>query len=377
MSVKKRPLVERQINQRLQAIYPSAKRMSLRTRLSAVNWRAIDWMARRRKSPPVVTSSYKKFFAEFASRARAVKKERKGKPVVVLVGGIAGAGKTTLTRRLKQVAENIYSNRKPTVETISLDSYFKPRHKYKVKKGGREREVSKIGVREIKPGVFRGGRVIDGEFDNPRASDLDRARAEIKALKEGKTIKTMQRDVSTGRMREVEIDGSKIDFLIIEGLYTLHAPLAKLGDINLGVQASLGQQFLVRSTRDIQKRKRKPTPTARKFAERAPYQKAFVIPTLKNADLVMDVEKSGIAPGGREFMVWLGKPKRGEEEAVFFDEIGLDHKRNKLEKTHKKAKKQAGNYQGGKRLRAPFRGPFSHSLKGPKFSCNSQQHFAS
>ena len=326
------------IEQRAHEIYPSAKKMRLRTRLYALRWRAYDRIAMRKKTPPVVASSYKEFFTKFAERARAAKAARGERPVVVMVGGIAGAGKTTLSNRLKFVTENLYPDKKPRVVVISLDSYFKPRHKYKVKKGGREIEVSKIGVREVKPGVFRGGKVIDGEFDNPKASDLKRATAEIRALKDGKKIRTMQRDVSTGKIREVEIDGSKIDFLIVEGLYTLHAPLAKLGDVNIGVQASLGQQFLVRSTRDIQKRKREPTPTARKFAERAPYQKAFVIPTLKNADLIIDVEKARVSPGTREFMVWLGKPRREPEEAVFLNEIGLDHMRNRWRKIVREGK---------------------------------------
>ncbi|GEM_PF-4980403 len=315
----------RELYQRPYKIYPSPKPMRAVTKARALGWRARNFLLPARAR--LVTSDYKNFYSHFARQAKMKIKEAQSerRPVIILVGGIAGAGKTTIAKRLDLIMKNLYPYEKLKGVQISLDSYFKPRAKVKVKRFGREREVSKIGVREVKPGVFKGGRVIDGEFDNPRASDLKRARSEISVLRSGGTIRTKQRDVSTGKMTAKKIDGSKLDFVIIEGLYSLHAPLAKLGDIRIGVQASLGQQFLVRSSRDIVKRKREPTEVARKFAERAPYQKRFVLPTLQNAEMVIDTETSGSPRDEKIFGKWLSEIKTTPEKQAFLGEIGLDH----------------------------------------------------
>ncbi len=310
-------------------IYPSPKPMKAITKARALGWRTRDFLSPMRAS--WAFSDYKSFYSKFASRAKTeIEKARaEHRPVIILVGGIAGAGKTTISKRLDLIMKNLYPNNKPKGVQISLDGYFKPRAKVKVKSFGREREVSRIGVRETKTGV-RGGRVIDGEFDNPQASDLKRARSEITTLRSGGTIKTKQRDVSTGEMQARSINGSKLDFVIVEGLYPLHAPLAKLGDIRIGVQSSLGQQFMVRSNRDISERKREPTEVARKFAERAPYQKRFVLPTLQNADMIIDTEASGSMTDKKIFDKWVLEIKDTPKKQAFLSEIGLDHFENSV-----------------------------------------------
>jgi uridine kinase len=325
------------LEERSRTVYPGAKKMMPSTRARGVAWRAKDRLAMLRKPAPEVFSDYRAFYRGLAPKLAEAHSRKGSGPVVIMVGGIAGGGKTTIAGRLALVAENLFPDRKANVKVVSLDSYFKPRANVKVKSFGRARQISRIGVIETKQGP-KGGRVIDGEFDNPRASDLKRAIEEISRLRQGGTIETSQRDVSTGQTSKKEIDGSKIDFIIVEGLYTLHSPLARLGDLRIGVQASLGQQFLVRASRDITARQREPTDVARKFAERAPYQRAFVVPTLGNADMVMDVEKAGLKPGSRDPAkaiqdeIWAMSVKESPMLDVFIEDIGLDHARNRWRK---------------------------------------------
>jgi uridine kinase len=337
----------KELAKRSDTIYPTAKRMRISTRARSLAWRTRDRLAMRRKSPPKVIDRYIDFYKYVIERAREERAAKKTPgPVVIIIGGIAGGGKTTLARGLQIATERLYPKKTMKTQAISLDSYFKPRANVKVKSFGRARQISRIGVIETKQGP-KGGRVIDGEFDNPIASDLKRAIQEIATLKAGGSITTKQRDVSTGQITTKTIDGSKLDFLIIEGQYTLHEPLAKLGDVKIGTQASLGQQFQVRGTRDIDERNRPPTDVARKFAERAPYQRSFVISTLGNAEIVMDVEKAneelGFKPrlGDRPPKIVAELITRGAGVRMddFIDFIGLDHKRNTWRKL---VKKEAG-----------------------------------
>ncbi|MCD6246910.1 MAG: HEAT repeat domain-containing protein [Candidatus Diapherotrites archaeon] len=281
----------RRIVEEASAKYKLGRKMPIKTRLFARAWRLRNYTASLKRHTPLKAKNVLEFYSYYLPAVRhALRKPRAG-PVVVAIGGIAGSGKTTLAKQLAEVTKRLHAGRELKVLTISLDSYFLPRAEVEIKdRHGRViRKERRIGVEQTPSGEFRGGRRIDGEFDNPKASDLRKAIADLENFKKGKKVTLRERDVVTGKISYRTIDPRKYDVIIVEGLFTLHAPLASKADVRIGLASTIGQQFLARSRRDIEERKRAPNGVATKFIERAPYQRAFVLPTLVNADILIDV----------------------------------------------------------------------------------------
>ena len=98
---------------------------------------------------------------EIITRALKVKVDRPGSPCFVLVGGAGAAGKTTFYKQLKAFIAEEKLGKKLKVQRIELDNYFFP--------------LEAIG-----------DRVVDGKYDNPRNSDLERGAKNIESLRKKK-----------------------------------------------------------------------------------------------------------------------------------------------------------------------------------------------
>ncbi|MEM4662847.1 MAG: hypothetical protein QXM75_02405 [Candidatus Diapherotrites archaeon] len=287
--------------------YPPLERIGFKTWLKRFLWRHAPAMKRPHTKYPIRTGDYKNFYRWVALRTAQELLKHKGKrPVIIMIGGVAGSGKSTIAERLGYMFYDIFEPIKPKIAVIPLDGYFKQREITKItnEKGEVIREISKIG-----------GKIIPGEFDNPEASDLKRAINDIKELRQGKSVTLIIRDVKTGKIN-TEVVPQGIDIIIVEGLYSLHKPFAELADMRIGILVPLGKQFLVRATRDISERQRDPTAVARKFASRVALQRDFVISdVVKNSDIILDrtIESPGInaeiwataVPGSAYYMKFL------------------------------------------------------------------------
>ncbi len=311
---KRRKLKRRRLEQRLDREYPAPEKLGFKTLLRRFLWKNLNKLGSLRRKPPTRTSDYKRFYQWVILKTAKKLLETGGKrPVVIMIGGIAGAGKTTLSDRLAYTFTEIFRPLGVRVATISLDGYFKPREKIPVvdkRTGEVVKVISKIG-----------GKVIPGEYDNPAASDLRRAKRDIEKIRSGQEVVLNLRDVKTGKFRKVRIPAG-VDIVIIEGLYTLHKPLAELGDIKIGLMASLGDQFKVRATRDIIERAREPTDVARKFVSREILQRDFVLPTLKNADIILD--RAAKPLGGIDLETWLLAVPGNPNFLKFLRELGIE-----------------------------------------------------
>ena len=177
----------RKIVEEASAKYKLGRKMPIKTRLFARAWRLRNYTASLKRHTPLKAKNVLAFYSYYLPAVRhALRKPRAG-PVVVAIGGIAGSGKTTLAKQLAEVTKRLHAGRELKVLTISLDSYFLPRAEVEIKdRHGRViRKERRIGVEQTPGGEFRGGRRIDGEFDNPKASDLRKAIADLENFKKG------------------------------------------------------------------------------------------------------------------------------------------------------------------------------------------------
>ncbi len=281
------------IKEEAKKLYAIGKKMPPKTRLYSKLWAMHNYFHAKRRHVPIRTGSLREFYGHYLTRLRYELKNRRFRPVIVSVGGVAGVGKTTTVKQIKAITERLHADKAVRVVTLSLDSYFRPRAPVKVRdKKGNIRYESRIGVKQLETGEFVGGKKIDGEFDNPSASDLKKAINDLRRIREGKPVLLEMRDVKTGRITTAALNPRDIDVLIVEGLFALHAPLAAKADITIGLEGTVGQQFEARGKRDVQERKRDVEGVARKFIERAPYQSAFVLPTLANAELILNAKEA-------------------------------------------------------------------------------------
>jgi uridine kinase len=250
----------------IEVLQPELQPMPEATRALVERWIAHELPGALRPRRILVTRRLRQLCRWALLRIISEAMEPRPGPVVVLLGGVAASGKSTLANRLSMLVDEALG-RGRTAAIISGDGYFRPR----VKKGNAS---------------FIDGREIDGEYDNPAATDFDRLLQDLHALRSGSAVTIRQRSVRDGQETEKYIDPRSTVVVIIEGLYVLHASVSQFGEVRIGVLTSAGNQMLTRVHRDIHDRGRSPTDVVNKL-KRDLYQRCFVIPTLKNAEAVL------------------------------------------------------------------------------------------
>lgn len=204
----------------------------------------------------------KEIVKEISNKIVERKKKKPVTPAIVLIGGGGAAGKTTFTKKLTVRLETVGEK----VGKLDLDNYFLPKE-------------------------LIGNRASDGKYDNPRNSDLQRAKHNIEAIKEGAEPKVPVHDRKEHKLSQQESDDKnkyiKDSVVIVEGLYTLCPMLYSLGDVTIYIDASPLDRAKGRVWRDINIRKRDERHVVEMLLGRETYHQTFVEPTQAVADFIV------------------------------------------------------------------------------------------
>ncbi|MBI5177212.1 hypothetical protein HY995_03960 [Candidatus Micrarchaeota archaeon] len=263
----------------LDKIQPTAQKMGIRTKMQAFKWRLspqIGWPSSR----TITTRSILNFYRYALLRVIESSMKPRTGPVIIAMGGVSRSGKSVVSKRLEIILNEVFGPKSALL--LSGDGYFKERRTVEKTRWGKAVEEDVIG-----------GKKIDGQFDNPAASDLKKLKRDMRTLGQGLPIKVALYDNDKKKyLPEQTINPNGLKVVIVEGLYSLHPSIARLADVRLGTIASLGRQFVNRYVEDIRgERKRPPIHVAKNFIERHPHQRAFVLPTLNNAEVLLHIGK--------------------------------------------------------------------------------------
>lgn len=178
--------------------------------------------------------------------------------LVIGIAGGSGSGKTTLTRKLVEKFGK-------DISVIKHDNYYKAHHEMSYE------ERTKLN------------------YDHPDSLDTDRMIADIKALKEGKTVQCPLYDFTVhDRSKETEtIHPSKV--LIIEGILIFSDKrLCDEMDIKIFVDTDADVRILRRIIRDVKKRGRNLDSVVDQYLTTVkPMHEHFVEPSKRNADIII------------------------------------------------------------------------------------------
>ena len=317
----------RDIQKRIETIFPEPEKISTLTRLYAFYWARKPRLGLLKGKKPIITNDLRIFYKWFiAKMARKIMKKKHKGPIIALIGGISASGKTTISRRLALLSRALFADNLKA-EFVSLDDYFKERviTEKKDRKGNIAESRKRIG-----------GKNIEGEFDNPRASRLGLVKKKLASLRNGGTEEfiTTNPKLNSGEenyKEKKQLNWKNCDLLIVEGLYPLERSFARLGDIRVGVITSLPEQFEHRMERDTASppkgRGKSKMHVIHRLVSRSWFQKKFPATTLKNADLILDFSKHRSDQGDIEY--WLRSPFGATKYHRFIDKMRKGLKKSK------------------------------------------------
>ena len=199
-------------------------------------------------------------------------------PLIILVAGGSGAGKTTLAYELEKALGR-------SITRLSLERYY-------------------LGIEEMKR------RGLDDNFNHPQALDWDRLIEDVKKIKKSKSggkvevpvysFDTMQR---TGSERIVVRD-----VIVVEGLWALlRKELRELGDLKVYLDVDPELRLVRKIKRDIEERGRELEEILERFVRYTkPMHEIWVEPTKRFADII--IPRGGKNKKGVELVVsWIRK----------------------------------------------------------------------
>jgi uridine kinase len=180
-------------------------------------------------------------------------------PYVVLIAGGTGSGKTTIARGL---AGKLRRGIKGTV--ISMDDFYVG-----------QSEMRKLG--------------IPGNYDHPKAVDMNGLRRLLKALKRGeKAEKPVYNFRTHERCKKTEIV-RPTEWVFVEGLFALHHKVRDYSDSKVFIECDEATMLERRIRRDNGERGRLEVSIDRYFFEVAlPMHRRCVIPSEEYADIIAD-----------------------------------------------------------------------------------------
>ena len=179
---------------------------------------------------------------------------------IVLIGGGSASGKTYVLRKvLEQIPED-------KITRISIDDYYKD-----------------FGVLPMEERV-------KVNYDHPKAFDWKLLNAQIKDLKDGKTIEKPIYDFTIhGRSMMTEVVEPK-ELIIIEGIMALvNKDLRALGDLKVYINASRERRLVRRIERDQRERGRSYDSIIEQyFSTVLPMYEEIIAPSQYYADLIIN-----------------------------------------------------------------------------------------
>ena len=179
---------------------------------------------------------------------------------IVLIGGGSASGKTYVLRKvLEQIPEE-------KITRISIDDYYK--------------DFGALPMEER----------VKINYDHPKAFDWKLMNAQIKDLKDGKTIEKPIYDFTIhGRSMMTEIVEPK-ELIIIEGIMALvNKDLRALGDLKVYINASRERRLVRRIERDQKERGRTYDSIIEQyFSTVLPMYEEIIAPSQYYADLIIN-----------------------------------------------------------------------------------------
>lgn len=181
---------------------------------------------------------------------------------VIGIAGISGSGKSSIARAL--------ANELKSAAVLELDSYY--------------RDLSHLSIEERE----------QQNFDHPQALDSEALIADIVMACQGEEICCPNYDFVTHTRKGNGRRLAAQDFLIVEGLFTLHWPeLRDLFGAKIFVEISNEVAFERRMRRDVRDRGRTPESVRLQYEKSVwPMAEEFVLPSRAHVELVV----SGVAP---------------------------------------------------------------------------------
>ena len=179
---------------------------------------------------------------------------------IVLIGGGSASGKTYVLRKvLEQIPED-------KITRVSIDDYYK--------------DFSVLPMEER----------VKVNYDHPKAFDWKLMNAQIRDLKDGKTIEKPIYDFTIhGRSQKTEIVEPK-ELIIIEGIMALvNKDLRALGDLKVYINASRERRLVRRIERDQKERGRSYDSIIEQyFSTVLPMYEEIIAPSQYYADLIIN-----------------------------------------------------------------------------------------
>lgn len=179
---------------------------------------------------------------------------------VIGIAGVSGSGKSSIARAL--------AGELKSAAVVELDSYY--------------RDLSHLEITEREK----------QNFDHPEALDSVTLIADIARAGRGEAICCPTYDFAThtrsGKVKEIEAH----DFLIVEGLFTLHWPkLRKCFGAKIFVEIAGDIAFERRLRRDVRHRGRTEESVRRQYEKSVwPMAEQFVLPSRAHAELIVSGE---------------------------------------------------------------------------------------
>lgn len=183
------------------------------------------------------------------------------KPVLILVDGPSGGGKTTVACK---IAEDLPSNLSCLI--ISQDRFYK-NFKDKLTENG----------------------MININYDHPNSFSWPLIKKTIHSLMESKkTLMPVYDYVEHKRMDKKEI-ANPVDVIIFEGIYALYDDeINKLASLKIFVNTPMDECFIRRVLRDVKERGRNLDSIVNQWRKTVkPMYKAFIEPLKSNADIIL------------------------------------------------------------------------------------------
>ena len=179
---------------------------------------------------------------------------------IVLIGGGSASGKTYVLRKvLEQIPED-------KITRVSIDDYYK--------------DFSVLPMEER----------VKVNYDHPKAFDWKLMNAQIRDLKDGKTIEKPIYDFTIhGRSQKTEVVEPK-ELIIIEGIMALvNKDLRALGDLKVYINASRERRLVRRIERDQKERGRSYDSIIEQyFSTVLPMYEEIIAPSQYYADLIIN-----------------------------------------------------------------------------------------
>jgi uridine kinase len=186
---------------------------------------------------------------------------------IVGIAGGSASGKTTVARDLARALGAVQ---------IAHDRYYRPL-----------------------PQAFRGGRMLEYNFDHPDALETERLIEDLQSLRAGRTVTLVDYDfITCDRMPEAAwLTVAPTPVVVVEGILALADPgLRALFDLAVFVDCPADVRLARRILRDIAERGDTPQKVVHQYlATVRPMHEAWVEPSRVHAHLVLD----GTAPVDR------------------------------------------------------------------------------